>query len=241
MGLFSRKKSEPSAAPQTAVPRSYPWQLTPSDASAELTVVDTEALELILEQSGSPNKNQQAPVTVTAVGDQSLAVHWDGRLIGHVDGLEAVPYVPGLRFLQSTHRFAVTTVNVASRKSKYHGTASLSMPYSGAPFVPFNQPSEDLPFVWIRPTIKDERFHVGELRALASEHKTPGWFILRPTTDGEVVVYTRPYGSNASEIKVGAVIKDDQAETITAINNSPACTFGRVYWFNNGPDIRLGL
>lgn len=241
MGLFSRKKSEAQLATQPSVPGIYPWQLAPSESNTQLTDVDAEALELILEQSGSPSRNQQVPVSVTAVGDQSLAVHWDGSLMGHVEGPEAVPYVQGLRHLQSTNRFAVTKLTVASRKSKYHGTSSIAMPYSGRPFVPFNQPSEDLPFIWIDPTIKDERFHIGQLRALAPAHKTPGWFILRPTADGEVIVYVQPYGSNSGEVKVGAVIKDHQAATTTGINNSPAYTFGRVYWYDNGPDIRLGL
>lgn len=241
MGLFSRKKSGPSATPQSAMPKPYAWKLAPNESSTDLTEVDGEALELILELSGSPNKNQDAQVAVTVDGNESLAVHWEGRSIGRLSGSEAVQYVEGLRFLQSTNRFAVTTVNVASRKSKRHGSATLAMPYSGRPFVPFNQPPEDLPFLWIEPTVKDERFHVGELRALASTHKSPGWFILRPTADGEVLVHVRTYGGNASEMKVGAVIKDDQAATIAAINNAPACTFGRIYWFDNGPDIRLGL
>lgn len=241
MGLFSRSKPDPGVTQRDSSVMAYAWQLAPNESREYLSGVDTEALEAILEGSGNPNKNQRVPVALTAVADMSIAVHWDGRLVGHLDGLEAVPYVRGLRFLQQTGRFGVVMMEVPSRKSKNYGQPYLMTPYTGREYVPFNQPPEGYDvLVDLYPTVKNERFHAGDLQRIAPADGTPGWFMLEPQPDGEVLVYAPQYGRPGLGLKVGAIIKADLPALNEKLDAKTVAAFGRVYW-SRGLDISLGI
>ena len=239
MGLFGRKKEAPTRAAAAPVAL-YAWQLPADGRAYGLTNVRPETIEAILEDSGSPNRNQTARASLRPSGPSSIEVYYGEHLAGLIEGDDAATFMTGLTFLSATGRYAVVRMDVPSRKSKAYGTLSVVMPWDEV-IVPFNQPPGEFVDATYRvsPAIKNTHLHVADLRRLAPLHGTPGWFVLTAAPDGGVDVYAPEYGRAGVGTKVGAVYKEDVPDTLEKMAGQPCVVQGRVLWYDKGPQIRL--
>jgi len=239
MGIFNRDHStEQSSQGRAAIA----WQLLDDGASLELGNVPPGIVDAILTASQTPNKNARVHVALTYTAAGTIEAYWDGQLVGEVSGPEVRNYLDALQFLASTGRYAVVNLTVPSRKSKGYGSALLQMPWHGNVMVPFNQPPPDFKVAPLRvsPSLKNEHLHVRDLERIAPAHMTPGWFVLIETANGGVDAYAPVFGRSGLGTKVGAVYKEDVPQTVEQLAGEPRAVVGRVFWYDRGPQIRLG-